>query len=1163
MANRPCKVLAKAMWVNAYDTASLINWWNTFLWINKNAVDKLRIRWVWDFLSPHEWLWMVLDSAWKYNKHMNPNPIVDLRKELLSGIKEIADPIIRKIINWEDVDLSKYKKKAQWLWSDIKYVESEISNWNVWKIKNDIINAGVYYISKTAEAFKSSYNDMEKTISQYNSLLEEWIVPYKHYISSEAKNIILWAFSNMAWMLDSPNDLEKFIVHSVKQDFLRFLERFNHKPLKWISWFVDSKWNVYKDLLDESRKKFYSIFYPTWADESKFVSDIEYSNLIQTMNWNYVPWMIIAGTIPSSILEKIYHTSADARRFASTWLNPALWTSLLVGSAVWYTVKGVSDYQQWLYKLEWMIPVFDALWIELDNIRWMMTRADMNDIVSAWRWSWDLSYINRLADVVKLKWPKRLEKLWISKFAATWISEWAWESLKWLHNIADAAAKYQIHASAMMQALRYFQFPDEKSFLQYFNSAQNKEWLKQAIIEKMEDYIQFAYWFYASPSWNINTLQRNKYVQPLQYLSSRGASLSKNIIDAAWFKILWHAIDWMTKWITWVTDWAWVWLDWKKQISDYMLLDPKFTSIHKLFQNTLLLWHSAYMTISEKETKDKDTWEPRDKTPLEIALESRWKFWRRANNYMQAIESNREWRLVLSMAEWYNNPFIDDNKKVASMVAWAWSSLTRDFLSKLKWSAILSDMVVAWTKWVLSDNPDVWIWHEVNKAWDRWIKWFNRYFVDQVDWSLTSKNVPVTKRDWLSMLFWKHINSISEMKSEIRNAAQIESATSSVWWALRFIKNQFLYNNAIWKAMLSFTEEYLNDSEKEEWFKWLIWEFESQWLWDMVDKWIIPLGYEVSDNPEEQKKWNQFVADTLYQMWSHWGRHTQTLSEVFTKPWIRDTVSYSSDYNYSDLKQIADKYIISQMSDEDFNWLMTLYNRWDKWDAKRLAELQVLTYINANYPWWWVVALSNMATQFWNEFEKRYKWSDVVDKRNEAVAAIFWPMIQHVSLIDYTNIMSEFVEKNEWFKKVKYLFDNNKKFNSAIKNTYKAWLGANSAWLWWKDDEDIFNWTDIMWRIYDIPDDDDALSDWKLNTAIMVSDELNANPHLSQDTRDAMIAKVLYTVRWRINYAMDNPEWHKKNEDLVYKLLDYYYSTYDQLQSAMDFQAIHDWLSQQ
>jgi len=526
---------------------------------------------------------------------------------------------------------------------------------------------------------------------------------------------------------------------------------------------------------------------------------------------------------------------------------------------------------------------------------------------------------------------------------------------------------------------------------------------------------------------------------------------------------------------------------------------------------------------------------------------------------MQAIESNREGRLMLWVTEWYNNPYIK-NDKALSMVSKAWQSFSRDYLSVLKWSEMALEITKAATEWLYNWWVN-WMFEEWYNAYMKSTHWFNRYFIDQIDWALDSSNVPLTQRDWLSMLFGKHINGISEMKWEIRDAIDTKNLKENTY---NWLATQMLYNNSIGKALNLFINWKYDPYKKEKWMVDIINQIDSMWLWTLVEEWKLPPTEMISEDPDIQEKRDTQVLSTIKWLWIYWWNKSQTLAWLFESAWIREQDVLWSTYTYSDMKKATDRYLLSKLSSKDLKELEALYD-WDniKWQKTLLAEKQILNYVNYNTPWWAAIALSNMLyqtdQQLNNAFaKKKYaKESDLKDeeivKKNRILVNKFWPLLSQVALPEYTSLMTKFVSLNPEFKKLKWIVDEDGIMSKDLQNSYKSYMTVASKWI----ADDVYNASKIVWRMNWIKDDW-----WKMRVISHTIDTIDSNPNFWWEVWLALKSRILYDNKKFIFKAMKDESFMNKYSDDIWKMLEFYYWTYDHIQKNKDYQAIQAALRQ-
>ena len=1127
--NNICLLATKAFWEKMYYLSQKINWWHTVMWTVKNAVEKSRNIKSWDLLSSIDWLFFVSTSLNQYNKILWKDMVKNLGNWLLQEAKEVLDPIATKIANWENVDLSKFKKDAQLLWRDTKTVKEMIEeDWEkiAWQIKN----AAIYYAATTIKWYADAYWDMLKTINQYQDAVKEWIDVYPYFFSESWKEIYKWMVANMQNMFDSIPDLEKFIQHSSQQDALRLLENFNHEPLKWISDIGD------ESAVKQSMEKFAKLFSNNWKD--LWISESDYKTLIRVMNWYYDPISAMTWYKWWKIYKTIVKTSADARRFSTGVLNHAMSFALLWWAWAWYWMQTVWAYSHWLYNLWKLDKVRDIIWYPKENVFGMSTRADMNDLISSWLGSWDLSYLNALSKKINSLAKTELEKLWISAHDSAMIWEAAWEALKWLHNIPDSLFKLTAQNTALAQALRQMWYVNENAFIAHHKASSIPDVLAQELRRLTDENLQIAVWFFWPATWNVSKFNDMPFVKHLMYLASWWLNMSQNFFNLTIWKPLWDIINSMV----WHMRWAWWWLaDSFEKLRDHYMKDPRVTSLFKTLYYTMFIWHKIQMLIDEDD---------KDDTPIKRASKSFWTYWWRWNNYLQAIESNRVWRLWLVVANSFNSPFMEWSK-VTWIIAGMFKEMARDFMSVHKWSSMFVNAIAAAAEWTF----DEWwfsmkMFKDFANEWMTQARWMNRYFINQTISSLDSHNVPISLRDNWSMMLWTNVNKFQEIEQHVRDASDSKKLEEQTW---KWLFNTMLYNNAIFWYIKNLVNKY-DPKATEEWTQALFDRLSA--LQVMSDEWLLPM--EIPGDKDKTNERYTEINDAIKYMWVYWWSKDDTLSTIFADSWIRNPENFEWTYEYNTLNTLADTMLKLETSPEKLFALEKLRDSDIKWKRGVLAWELMLRYAMAHDWSYWKIALNKMAYAYRKALESQFVWwwyaknSDLTESQtnaiNKAVAEKFWKYIQMVDINSYTSLMKSYVEANPAFDGLK-VFKDNGALKWDIQNAYKAVLFTMATITnWWnKDPETITQIKNLTQSLYDIKDEW-----WKMHTVWLIYDMLEQSWWIDHDSKIQIEARMFKEIAPSLWKASWSEQFYKEHEDIINKMLDMQHWTESQIQQLKD-----------
>ena len=1124
--NKICWLLSKAMGEKMYHLSTKVSWRHTIMWTVKNAVENSRIIKAWDLLSPIDWLSFVSSVMSSYSEKFWKKMIENLWNRIAYDAKQLLDPIATKIANWEAVDLSKYKRAAQSLWRNNKAIkELFLDKWT--SSDEEIRDAAVYYAAATIDWYMKSFWDMNKTISQYQWMVESWLDPYPYYFSQSSKDIYIWMVSNMQNMLESITDLNNFIKHSAQQDSLRLLENFNHKPLEWISDL--SEWNIKK-----SMKKFAEIY--STNPKNVWLSESQYKKLIRQMNGNYDPISLMAGQKTSKIMKAIVKTSADARRFSTWVLNFPMAIALWGWAWTWYTMNAVWARSSWLYnlwKLEW---IRDIIWYKTENVFWMSTKADINDIISSWVWSWDLSYLNRISKWINWFSKTQLEELWVRRDIAAMVWESAWEALKWLHNIPDSVFKIVAQNTAIWQALRQMQYLDEKAFLSHYKASTNKEALAQELRRLTDEYMQIGVWFFGPSTWNISTFNDMPIIKHLMYLASWWLNMAQNFFNLIWGRPIWLLIDWIT-WAMWWVEGAFkkaVWLIW-----DHYTKDPAVNQLFKTMYYTAFIWHKIQMLMDDEDDKS---------TVTQRVTKSFGTYWRWMNNYLQWIESNRVWRLWLSMVNMYNSPFMEWHK-VTWMIAWMFKSFSRDYLSVLKWSSMLVNSLAA----VADPTFDEWwfsmqMFKEFYNERMKQAQWMNRYFINETMASLDSKNVPLSQFDNWNMILWRRLSSVSQTEEAIRNVSDAKKLEENAW---NWMFQQIMYNSSMAKYFQALGERY--DPKATE--KWVVSIFDKlSELKVISDEWLLPL--EIPWDDKRTKQWIVKINDTIKHLWVYWWSKDKTLSDIFIEKWIRNPDNFEETYTYKTLNTIADLMSRSEMTDKQLFQLEKLRDSNIKWKSDALAWELMLRYVMKDNWSDGSIVLNKLAYGYRKKLEQQYSWKKYVgngdlteaqqDEINKQVATRFWKYIQMVDLNAYTSLMKSYVEKNPEFNDLKVFYDN-WSMKGDVANWYKTVLFTMANISNWWTAETMTQVKNIIQSLHSIKDD------WfKMAITAQAYDMLEQSHGVDPDSRLQIEARMFKEISPLIQKAIDRDEYMDKHREIINKMLEMQHGTAAQVQQMKD-----------
>jgi len=1119
---QPCELVNFIFWEKVLSISEKVPWWHTLVWTIRNWVDKTKNILKGDFFSPLEWLSIISNSMEIYNKRFWTDIIENLWTLISIDIMKKLEPIAIDIAKGKNVSLREYKNAAQRLWMTPKEILDDIEMWSRW----DIILAGTYYWAVTIQAYMDSFNEMEKTIKAVDPLTKEWEEIYPYYFSPDGKDAYRWMISNMNKMFLSAWEVSKFVTHSAKQDVLRLMESFNHDAMKWMSDFNDEAW----------KEKFTNMFLKLWEELS--LTKLEYKTLITAMNSNWWTFDVLWDWTLKKWTETTVSTLADFKRFSTWVINIPFTTALTLWSGIWYTFNAVAYFNNWLYNPGKLWKLRELMGYSEENIFRWATRADVDNMLSAWLWSWDISYWNKFAKYIWWKAEELMTKMWAEEKYTALAWEGIQESFKWLHNAMDSLFKLQANNSSISSALRFMHFKDEKAFIAYYNNTEHKEALIQELKRISEDFMQMDVWFWWPAVWNISTLQNVPVVKHMQYLNTRWQNLWWRFINDTFLR----PASMLVAWIRWHVSWV----EWSMKnafdgISKHYIDDPAVNKLFKVMFYTMYMWHKIQEVVDNEDSDD---------TVLQRATRSLGTYWRWMNNYLQAMESNRIWRTWEMFIDTFNNKYLEWHKLTA-MIWGMFREMSKTIYSRRNWVSMFAKAMIA-----AGDAFDEW-WFNAklfSKAWGVWqdqMRGMNRYYISQTIASLDSKNVPFSIYDNLSMMFWSQLNSASQIEQKVKDLSDAHKLETD---SLRWFWSQLFYNNSILKPFRNLFYDVYDPNLVNEWTEKIFDKIAEMWV--LSDDWLLPL--EIQWDEKRTKEWQYKISETIKYLWIYWWHKDKNLSLVFSEAGIRNPDNFTETYTYQKLNTLSDMLLKSNMIDKELKLLDTLWESDIKWKEWWLASEVMLRYVMANnWSAWWLI-LNKMAYNYRSMREreltnKKYPKADDLhesDKEliNKEVAEKYWKYIQLVSLDTYTDLMWDYLEKDPAFDELKKI-RSNKKVKGAIAASYKTILSTIALIQQWWSAEHITQQKDIIASIKYLKDYGD---EWTMNTVAQAYDLLEQNSWLSRDSKTQLEAKMFKEIAPYIIKAEDSPEYFEKHKEIIHKMLEMQHWTMSQTQQMMD-----------
>lgn len=563
-------------------------------------------------------------------------------------------------------------------------------------------------------------------------------------------------------------------------------------------------------------------------------------------------------------------------------------------------------------------------------------------------------------------------------------------------------------------------------------------------------------------------------------------------------------------------------------------------------RNPVFLWTMKYLFytwfFSHKMEMLMDD-DKNEKSVLERILHSYWTFWEWMNNYTQAFESNFIWRWIKAALEPFNNPLVQDKDTALTSFLSLFSQLWRDFMREWAGAEMIIRSLTALWDWTINDWAAFWLKEWRNSFWKS-ATWFNRYFAQQLDAQLDKKNIPISQWDWFSMLIWKHLNDISQIKQFEQGLNSVAFFKESVG---SWIKNQALYNVPFLRAITKWVADIDLDS-KYIWLKKIINAMDEDHLHvEFIDQWRLPL--ERSDDKKLQaQRYNQIVNSV--------GKSSLSTftSNIFDNIWSdvlqRNNKDITEQKIYDQYKPIADLLLKSKLSNEELNKATKLF---ENKDINWTSAFQFLTYLNHKSPGAWAIVLWQVADKLQYNYAKQLWYTSFAklpdDKKtliNERIVWLVSPYIADVNLPLYTTLLQEYMAINPKYEWIKDLF-NYWSLKWDLENSFRAWVWAATKWVEENDPEKFYIWTDIASIINKIEDPSVAMQ-----TIWMVSDMIKASPQLSDQTKTNIAIWLFDQSKKFLETAMKDEKFMEKHSNEIQKMMEHYFGTVNDVQLIMD-----------